>query len=140
MHNNFDIQCPGCLARFSKYPGFYKPLQDWFFSMRVKDSRFHCADAGRGKIDQEAYFARGASNAHFGESAHNFNVAVDTFFQVDGNYCLDSALYLSLVAGLAPEINWYGIPGSPFKEIPHFEWGSWRTLRTTGVVTLVEPL
>ena len=142
-HVNDVVQCPGCLDKFNAYPGFYSPLKEWFFSMRTKDKTFHCADAGRGKVDQEAYYARGASKAHFGESAHNWNIAIDTFFQIDGNYIVANSLYMALLQGLdlnKSSIVWYGAPDSAFKETPHFEWSSWRALRDGGFLTLVEPL
>lgn len=138
MHNEVDVECPGCLEKINKYPNFLLPLKDWFFKVRAKNLTFHVADAGRGKIDQEAYCARGASQAHWGQSAHNFNCALDTFFQIDGQYRLDSNLYDSLVMGLDPNISWYGAADAEFKERPHFEWKDWRTLKTEGVAKLVE--
>lgn len=137
MHVN-NGNCPGCLAQFTKYPGFFKPLQDWFFERQSKFPEFHCANAGRGKIDQEIYFERGASNAHYGDSAHNWNVGLDSFFQVSGKYCLDTSLFLPVVQNLAPTIEWYGSTDAKFKERPHFQWKAWRELRDKGLLKLVE--
>ncbi len=131
-------KCPGCLAIIDKYPGFFLPLRNWFVTMQEKHPNFHVANAGRGKADQEVFFARGASNAHWGQSAHNFNCALDTFFEVNGNYSLDSSLYASVVQNLDPDVCWYGAPDAVYKERPHFEWKSWRTLRDAGAIKLVE--
>lgn len=138
MHINTIVHCPGCLDKFNKYPGFYKPLQDWFFDKRVANPTFHCADAGRGKVDQEIYFARGASNAHFGQSAHNANAGIDCFFQISGSYRLDCNLFDIIVQGLDKNINWYGSPDAPYKERPHFEWRNWQELLDHGAIKLVE--
>lgn len=137
-HDNSILQCPGCLAKFDKYRGFYMPLKYWFFQMRQKDIRFHCADAGRGKVDQEAFFAKGASKAHYGQSSHNYNIAIDTFFLVNGAYCLDENLYDAIVSSLDPNISWYGASDAVFKERPHFEWKKWLQLKDAGAISLVE--
>jgi hypothetical protein len=139
MSHRNDIQdCPGCLAQFNKYPGFYQPLQNWFFSIRKNNMNFHVACAGRGKIDQESAFARGASNAHYGQSSHNCNAAIDTFFQIDGQYRLDENLFDQVVQNLDQSVEWYGKPDAVYKERPHFEWSIWRDLLSRGILKLVE--
>jgi hypothetical protein len=92
MHSNSG-NCLGCAKIFNKYDGFYEPLKDWFFKIQAKYPDFHACCAGRGQVDQEAFFAKGASDAHWLSSAHNFNSAVDTFFLIDGNACFDGHLY-----------------------------------------------
>jgi len=137
MHTN-DGNCAGCLSKINKYPYFYQPLKDWFFSVQKDTPTFHISDAGRGKIDQEMYFARGASDAHYGQSAHNYNCAIDTFFQIDGNYNLDASLYGNIATILPDTIKWYGSAYAKFKERPHFEWATWRDLALAGTIKLVE--
>lgn len=138
MSHQNNGNCQGCLNIFQKYDGFYEPLQTWFFSIQKNNPSFHISCAGRGKIDQEACFSRGASKAHWLQSAHNFNCAVDTFFMIDGNYCLDVNLFDMVVQGLDENIEWYGKPDASFKERPHFEIKNWLQLKDSGVISLVE--
>lgn len=132
--------CPGCLFRFNRYPDFHKGLQQWFFETQRYMPEFHVAEAGRGRVTQEMYFNRKASNAHYGESAHNYNCAIDTFFQIHGEYKLDDYLYSHVVVRLPlnKSIIWYGATDAVFKESPHFEVGNWKELRDQGIVKLVE--
>lgn len=138
MHSNSIVDCPGCMKKINKYPNFYAPMLQWFLSMRKNNQTFHLADAGRGRVDQEVDFARGASKAHYGQSSHNYNCALDTFFQIDGKYCLDRNLFDAIVEGLDPNISWYGSPNADFKELPHFEWKNWLQLKESGDIKLVE--
>ena len=137
-HTNSTTPCPGCLAKFNAYPNFYLPLQQWFFSIQSKYPDFHIAEAGRGKIEQELYYARGVSNAQYGQSAHNWNCAIDTFFQDNGHYSVDASRYKDIFQSLDSSVKWYGTPDAVFKETPHFEWASWRDLRDDGTLKLVE--
>ena len=137
-HQNSVVECPGCLAKFALYPDFDKTLQDWFFSQRAIDTTFHCADAGRGRIEQETDFSRGASKAHYGQSAHNFNAAFDGFFQINGQYRVDKPLFAKVAANLLENIIWYGAPDAAFPETPHFELKNWRQLLESGQLKLVE--
>lgn len=114
------------------------PLQLWFFDVQSKFPSFHVSCAGRGRIDQEACFARGASKAHYLQSAHSFNAAIDTFFQINGSYCLDANLYDAVAQLLEPHIDWYGKVGAEFPERPHFEVLGWQKLRVSGVLSPVE--
>jgi hypothetical protein len=139
MRHDDSGKCAACLAKFDAYPGFYAPLKAWFIGVQIKHPAFHVAEAGRGKIDQEIDYARGASRAHFGESAHNWNAAIDTFFQINGSYDLSPEHFDSIVPhGLISEVKWYGMPGAPFFERPHFEWRDWWALRDAGKIKLVE--
>lgn len=137
MHSNSGA-CLGCAKIFNKYPGFHEPLKDWFFEVQSKIPTFHISCAGRGQIDQDAAFSRRASNAHWLESAHNFNAAFDTFFMIDGKYCVDENFYEEIKPLLTVLINWYGWPEAKFRETPHFEWTTWRDLVKDGRLTAVE--
>jgi peptidoglycan L-alanyl-D-glutamate endopeptidase CwlK len=100
----------------------------------------------RSRVEQETLYAIGrtkpgkiVTNARFGESAHNFGLAVDVFVRVKdarGGYKADwsPSLYEKLwaaaqaagldAAGLAWAGNWKG----KFKELVHFELAGWRQL------------
>jgi hypothetical protein len=130
--------CQKCLDIMNRYVGFNAQLKSWFCLVQAKHWSFHCADAGRGKVEQETYFARGASRAQYGQSSHNFNVGLDTFFLVEGEYSLDKKLYALISPEIPKHIVWYGAPGAKFYELPHFELADWRGLLIKGLVKLVE--
>lgn len=136
-HTN-DGACKKCLDIMDKYPGINPQLKSWFLMAQAVYWNFHCADAGRGEYDQEAYFAKGASKARWGQSSHNYNAAIDTFFLVDGAYSLDKDLYNQLAAEIPDYISWYGAPDAKFYELPHFEITEWRKLVAAGEASLVE--
>lgn len=138
MSHKNNGNCQGCLDKFNRYPGFSEFLQTWFFEKQFKTPTLHVANAGRGRAEQEEYFSRGASRAHFGESAHNWNCAVDTFFQIDGRYSVDRDLYLPVVQDLDMRVVWYGEKGAAFPETPHLEIANWRAMRDQGLLKLVE--
>lgn len=124
----------------NEFPGFSVLLRDWFQRMQEFNHSFHCSDAGRGYLDQELYFQRKSSLAHYGESAHNFNCALDTFFVIDGKYSVDLDLYAKNIEPHIPEWLQWGHNWSRFKETPHFEIKAWRMLRDHGAADLVEPM
>lgn len=130
--------CEKCVEVFNKYPGVNSDLVAWFFSVQSQVQEFHACEAGRNEIDQEKDFARGASKAHFGESSHNFNCAVDTFFLIAGAYNLDEAQYERVVPLISSNIAWYGAKGAKFYERPHFEIENWRTLVANGQAILIK--
>lgn len=130
--------CDKCAEIMNKFPKFNLQLKGWFLIVQAKHTNFHCADAGRGELDQEAYFAKGASKAHWGQSSHNYNCAMDTFFLVNGAYSLDKALYAEIAAEIPEYISWYGAPDAKFRELPHFEIREWRKLLIAGEISLVE--
>lgn len=140
MKHENSGQCIKCGLIFNKYPGFHVGLKSWFMSVQKKMPIFHVCDAGRGKIDQEIYFARGATKAHFGESAHNFNCAIDSFFLIDGKYSLDKKLYDEVSKSLTSGIEWYGAAGSAFFELPHFQIANFKEAKESGLLKPVEPL
>jgi hypothetical protein len=137
-HKNDVVDCPGCNAVFDKYPDFDQEMRAWFFAERAIDPTFHCSCAGRGQVDQEACFARGASKAHWKQSSHNVNGALDGFFQRDGKYDVDKALFVPIAARLPARYKWYGAPGAEFPETPHFEIADWRVLAASGQLKFVE--
>lgn len=99
----------------------------------------HISCAGRGRLDQESFYAKGASKARYGESAHNFNAAIDIFRLLENEYDLSKDWFqAALVPSLTPDLNWYGRPGAPFYERPHIEIGAWNQMAKNGILNLVE--
>lgn len=90
-------------------------------------------------MEQEALFLRKATRAHYGESAHNFNAALDVFFMTDGKYDLDRVKFEFIIApNLTQDLVWYGSPASKFYERPHIEIKGWMDLAKAGLIHLVE--
>lgn len=136
-------KCEKCAEIFEKYPGFNKQLRSWFVIFQAKHPEAHISCAGRGFEDQEAARNAGASKAHYGQSAHNYNCAIDLFVMDFKNYPNELYPKKWFDTVLAPEIpfflNWYGAPGQPFPEMPHLEIREWRKLIAIGSAGLVEP-
>lgn len=138
MKHDNSGKCPHCLEIINKYPNFDEDLLSWFQSIQLKFPNFHVAEAGRGRVAQEVDFSRGASRAHYGQSAHNYNVAMDTFFLVNGEYSLDNDLYLKVTKDLPFFMDWYGAESVKFYERPHFEKIGWEEMARHGLIHLVE--
>lgn len=108
---------------------------------QAKHPEGHVSCAGRGYVDQEACFHKGASKAHYGESAHNYNCAIDTFVMLCGKTIYDAIWYRDVLAPTIPAfLSWYGAKGAPYFELPHIELRDWRRLRDSKVLSLVEPV
>lgn len=144
MHQNIT-KCLGCEQVLDKYPNFYQPLRDWFYSFRTSNLDAHCSWGGRGAKDQELFFNKGLSHAHWGQSAHNYNAALDFFRLTQTNTGLtaqfDSPWYRNVLGPATdanPNLRWYGKPPITFFELPHVEWANWRVLRDAGKLNLVE--
>jgi hypothetical protein len=136
-------ECPKCKEIIGKYPEFDQQLADWFYKLQVLCPIIHCSAAGRGEADQEAFFLRGASRAHYGQSAHNVNAALDLFFLLGDTAIWDLSKANELftrymVPHLENWIDWYGRPDAPFKELAHVEIRNWAWLVSTGKLVLVE--
>lgn len=134
-------KCEKCIQIMDRYPGMNLDLRLWFALFQSKHPEAHISEAGRGVIEQEAAKAKGASKASFGESAHNYNCAID-MFELDGDLNIyEKEWFEKVVAPEIPEyLVWYGVPGSKFFELPHVELRNWKNLRDEGKVKLVEPL
>ncbi len=140
MHLN-NGNCSKCGQIFDRYPGFNQILRVWFRLFQRRHPEAHISCAGRGKLDQEAAFTNRVSKAHYGESAHNWNAAIDIFEMLDdGQHNIYERAWFCDV--LEPELenylNWYGKAGSPYYELPHIELRAWRDARDSGVLKLVE--
>ena len=134
--------CPKCQEIVNRWPGFHLDLLEWFKGLQKNTPEAHISHAGRGREEQEFYFKNKASRAHYGESAHNYNCALDIFKLLltganwDRNWFYD-VIYPAVKACKIP-LKWYGEPGSKFFELPHVEVAEWRVLAQQGKVKLVE--
>lgn len=128
-----------CDTLFGKYPDFDPGLRGWFDSKRETFFDLHISCAGRGRVEQNALFARGATKAHYTKSAHNYNAALDLWQNVLGAYVLDPEYFAKVMADLDPAYEWYGAPGSEFFELPHIQLSTWKRRVADGSLTLVEP-
>ncbi len=137
-HQNI-ADCETCLDYLNKYPGLYPNLKAWFLIMRGKYPVLHCSEAGRGMKRQIAMFQENKSRARYGESAHSWNAAIDTFIMSPGLDLYDRVWYEKHFAPEVPDfLEWYGAPGAKFRELPHIEVRDWKRLAAIGELKLVE--
>lgn len=137
--NSLGAKCLKCVEIIGRYPGFDKRLESWFWALQARYPSAHVSSAGRGSIEQEAFYIRGASKAKFGESAHNWGAALD-LFELDGDIKnIYEEKWFNEVVGenIPPYLSWYGEPDSEFYELPHVQIKNWRSLRDQGLLTLI---
>lgn len=139
MKHTNNGACGYCHELILKYPGFYSDLLNWFMHFQNKHPECHVACAGRGQVEQEAAFHRGASHAHYGSSSHNYNAALDLWVMIDGKYMLPKEWFTkNLEPALPPWVEWFGAVGSPYYELPHIQIRGWSQLVKNGILKLVE--
>jgi hypothetical protein len=134
-------RCLKCEQIFDKYPGFYAPLREWFFSFQAVHISAHISCAGRGREDQRYLHVHKLTNAQWTESAHNWNAAIDIFFLVMGSASYDQHLYYEYLwpeMEKHPEFKWFGAPDTKFFELPHVQVRPWVDLAKAGELNLVE--
>jgi len=137
-HEN-NGKCLKCDEIFNEYPAFNLELREWFEEFQSRHAQFHISCAGRGREEQEKHFRNGKSRAYYGQSAHNYNAALDIWVNENGKYTLPKELYNKVLRpNLKPWIKWYGEPGSSFYELPHCEVKNWKEMREEGTLSLVE--
>jgi hypothetical protein len=140
--------CAKCLVILDSFPGLHAGLRNWFLDLQKKDPTAHVSCAGRSKKAQEEAFAAGTSRAHFGQSAHNYNAAIDIFrLTQDSQLSYERSWFDHVIAKAVEEqnskpqpefkINWYGRKGAPFFELPHCEVDGWKQLVAEGKLKLV---
>lgn len=142
-HSNSG-KCPKCSEILNKYKGFNVDLGLWFIELQSRIPEAHISCAGRGKTEQELFLKQGTSRAKYGQSAHNYNAALD-FFRLTqaGGASFDSIWYKTV---LGPQIlphqwiRWYGVieGKDDYYELPHIELRNWRKLVKNGALRLVE--
>lgn len=129
--------CAKCMEIIFTFPDPFEPLVDWFVETQRQLPDLHCSEAGRGKARQERMYETHRSEAHWTESAHNWNCALDLFRNAKVIY--DEDWFRGKLAKFIPLwLNWYGAPGSKFYELPHVEIRAWKELVKDGTVKLVE--
>jgi hypothetical protein len=121
MSHQNDGSCSHCQLIFDDYPGFDPGIRAWFIQFQKTNPNWHISCAGRGRDEQEKCFNEKTSRAHWGESAHNYNCAIDTFQLVDGVYVLDKQSYLDLLAPKLPKWIEWGYEWKSFPELPHLQ-------------------
>lgn len=141
IHSGKQSRCKKCDEIFDRYEGFNEELREWFNLCRNDIRNIHISCAGRGRKDQEDCFDRGRSNAHYGQSAHNYNMAIDVFFVDEvGAYSLDKKYFDELLSNhpIDGKFEWFGRPGSPYKEMPHIQVLNWKDKVKVNSLPLVE--
>jgi len=139
LHQNSG-DCKKCDMVLDRYPGFHIMLRAWFKAFQGLHPEAHISCAGRGELDQEAAFTNKTSRAHYGESAHNYNAAIDLFeMRGDSRNIYERDWFVNILKpALEPWQKWYGREGSPYPELPHVEVSDWKFLAKTGALSLVE--
>lgn len=138
MHVN-NGSCISCARIFNRFPNFHPKLRAWFEKVQSLSPDAHISCAGRGRLEQEVYFEKGASKAHWKRSAHNYNCAIDIFQLKDGTAMWSRGWFHVVVElQLDPDLKWYGAKDAEFQELPHVEVANWKDLVKNGSVTLVE--
>lgn len=129
MKHDNSGQCAKCKEIIDRFPGFDPRLRTWFETMQLVHPETHTSCAGRNETEQEALYARRASRARWGESAHNYNMALDLFVTLPGSTDIydENWFYTILKPNIPDWIVWYGAPGSVFYELPHVEIRNWRS-------------
>lgn len=138
MKHENSGNCQHCLEIFNRYTGFHYGLKQWFLAIQIKYPEAHISCAGRGKVDQEDCFDRKVSRAHYSESAHNYNAAIDIFKNEPGEQASWPEDWFKEVVGsnLPNWLEWYGSPTAKFRELPHVQVLGYKTKN----LQLVEPL
>ncbi len=138
-HHTNNGRCPRCTEIMDRYPNLYRPLRAWFVFFQDQHPEGHISCAGRGQEDQEACFLNGTSHAHWLESAHNYNAAIDMFLQMSGRSIYDKEWFNKVLYPALPKnIVWYGLTSAVFHEFPHLQISDWQKLRDSGLLMPVE--
>ncbi len=139
MKHQNNGACEKCLQIFDKYPGFNQRLKTWFRLLQDRRPEVHISCAGRGSIDQAAALAAKRSRCKYGESAHNFNCAIDIFVSLPNKGIYDEEWFKTVMPNEIPEsLEWYGAVDATYYELPHIELRGWKKLKADGTLTLVE--
>lgn len=138
-HRNRN-HCEKCQEILDEYPGVHKGLLQWFELLRRAHPEAHISCAGRGMEEQLNLRSLNRSRADWGESAHNWNTALDLFVLLPGSKEIYNLEWFNAVIGprTTEGIEWYGAPGSQFWELPHIEVANWPLLVMEGKLDLVE--
>jgi len=131
--------CERCTVIIDKFPGFNEDLKKWFKELQKNHPDAHISSAGRGKSEQEQYFRQGKSKAHYGQSAHNYNAALDFFRLTVNGADFSTDWYVTLIGPKAREAGFeYAGDWKTFKELVHVQIANFQQLVKEGKLKLVE--
>jgi hypothetical protein len=133
-------KCSWCQHILDRYKNFHPQLRAWFEDVQAQVPDAHISCAGRGRQDQEMDFHRRVSKAHYGQSSHNYNAAIDLFKSAPTvTEMYDKVWFRTQIAPkLSGDLEWYGAPGAEFYELPHIEVRGWKDMAQRGELLLVE--
>lgn len=139
IHINCDGPCPKCEEIFNKFPDKNMELYNWFNQLRLKVKTAHIAYAGRGKEEQNYFYEKKTSKAKWGESPHNYNLAIDIFELTQTGARFDVSWYQSSIIPEAIKAGFdCGGLWKSFKDWPHIEIKNWKQVVKDGKAKLVE--
>lgn len=104
-------------------------LLNFYKQFRKDRPDAHISCCYRGKDEQEVAFNTGHSKAHFGQSAHNYGLAIDVFrITQAGGAEFDAVWYKNFLqpACIAAGFTWGG--NFSFRDLPHVECSNWKEL------------
>lgn len=135
-------KCEKCLQLMGILGGTDPRLVAWFTELQSRMPDAHIAFAGRSKADQEEFFKKKTSNAHYGESPHNFApaLAIDIFRLTGNGAEFNRNWYIDVIR---PEVVKhvelsYGGDWKRLKDYPHVEIAEWKELVKQGKAKLNE--
>lgn len=116
-----------------------RPLVDTFVAaLKAAGIDYLITCTLRSNDEQAALYAKGrtspgprVTNAQPGQSAHNYGLALDIVPIVNGKPDWNGADPVWQSIGEIGEecgLEWFGAPGSPYPEEPHFQLPGWRTV------------
>ena len=130
-----DGKCAKCLMIMQ---GVDQRLIDWFASFQKANPDAHVAWGLRGEKDQNDAFRRSNSNAKWGQSAHNYGLAID-LFRITITGAEWGAPWFKNIMGpdvkKHPELTWGGT-FARFVDLPHVEIAGWEQLVKDGKAKL----
>jgi len=128
-HTN-NGKCQRCKQLFERFPDFSGPLRDWFERLQSSVPEAHISCAGRGKAEQELYLKQGTTRAKWGESPHNYNLAIDIFRLTQNGAEWPKDWYRTHVLGFAESEGFEcGARWKSFQDWPHVEVKGWKNLK-----------
>jgi hypothetical protein len=129
---------PECQACTLKLQGTSPILQQFAKEFRQNNVDAHISWGFRGEADQNHFKVIGTTNASFGESPHNFGLALD-WFRLAGNGAEFNRDWYSRrlapaakAAGLAWGGDWKSL-----KDYPHIEIKDWKSVRKSAKTTII---
>ena len=118
--------CPLC---DEKLKGVHPDLVLFANRFRGYKQDAHVSWGLRGQDDQEKFLAAGTSKAAFGESPHNFGMALDWFRLHQNGAEFNVDWYLRFLVPAAREAGLRcGADWPKFKDYPHVEIADWKLL------------